>query len=147
MLHTRPVRVLLVEDDPAHAEIIQRNLEQTRVPHQIVHVEDGQLALEYLYRQGQYADQQERPAPDLVVLDLRLPRVNGLEVLHRIKSDQQLKKMPVVILTTSDSEVDMVQAYNSGAGSYLVKPVSFEQFSTLMQVFGVYWLTQNRYPE
>lgn len=147
MIGARFVTILLVEDDPAHAEIVQRNLERTLVPHRLIHVEDGQVALEYLYHEGVYTDPQSSPAPDLIVLDLRLPRVNGLEVLQRIKTDLQLKQIPVVVLTTSDAEGDLLRAYNGGAGSYLVKPVSFEKFTALIKAFGIYWLTRNRFPQ
>lgn len=146
MISGNPVIILLVEDDPAHAEIVQRNLEHARVANQIFHVEDGQAVLDYLYRQGVYADAERSPAPDLILLDLRLPRIDGLEVLRRIKGDEQLKKTPVVILTTSEAEMDMVSAYSNGAGSYLVKPINFEKFSALMETFGFYWLAWNRYP-
>lgn len=139
-----PVNILLVEDDPAHAEIVRRSLRDSRVANQIVHVEDGQAALDYLGDPAGFSD--NHPRPDLILLDLRLPKVDGLEVLRRIKHDDALKSIPTVVLTTSAAESDMVRAYEAGAGSFLVKPVDFEKFMTLMQTLGFYWLVWNQYP-
>ena len=147
MIDGEPILILLVEDDPAHAEIVRRNLEEFRVANRMVHVEDGQAALDYLLRQAAFADPQSSPRPSLILLDLRLPKVDGLEVLRRIKEDDQLKRIPTVVLTTSAVESDIVNAYTHGAGSYLVKPVDFEKFTTLMEAFGFYWLAWNRFPD
>ena len=147
MIKGIPVTILLVEDDPAHAEIVRRNLGSFRVANRIIHVEDGQAALDYLFHQGAYADPKASPRPNLILLDLRLPKVDGMEVLRRIKEDEELKSLPTVVLTTSGAESDMVNAYTQGAGSYLVKPVDFEKFSKLMEVFGFYWLAWNRFPD
>jgi CheY-like chemotaxis protein len=147
MVKGNPINILLVEDDPAHAEIVRRNLADFRVGNRIIHVEDGQAALDYLFREGPYTDPQANPRPDLILLDLRLPKVDGLEVLRRIKEDAELKPIPTVVLTTSAAEKDMVQAYENGAGSYLLKPVDFEKFTKLMKVFGFYWLAWNRFPD
>jgi len=142
-----PLVILLVEDDPAHAEIVRRNLADFRVANRLVHVEDGQAALDYLFRQGRYSDPATSARPHLILLDLRLPKVDGLEVLRRLKEDDQLKSIPTVVLTTSGAESDMVNAYSNGAGSYLVKPVDFTKFTALMEAFGFYWLAWNRFPE
>jgi len=147
MITGQPIVILLVEDDPAHAEIVRRNLKDFRVANRIYHVEDGQAALDYLFHQADYADPQSSPQPQLILLDLRLPKVDGLEVLRRIKEDNDLKRIPTVVLTTSDAESDLITAYGNGAGSYLVKPVDFEKFTKLMDVFGYYWLAWNRFPE
>ena len=141
-----PLVILLVEDDPAHAEIVRRNLADFRVANRLVHVEDGQAALDYLFRQGRYGDPASSARPHLILLDLRLPKVDGLEVLRRLKEDDQLKSIPTVVLTTSGAESDMVNAYSNGAGSYLVKPVDFTKFTALMEAFGFYWLAWNRFP-
>jgi len=146
MIQGEPIVILLVEDDPAHAEIVRRNMETFHVANRIIHVGDGQAALDYLFRRNSYADTEAHPRPDLVLLDLRLPKVDGLEVLKRVKEDAGLRSIPTVILTTSSAEADMVGAYASGAGSYLVKPVDYDKFTKLMEAFGFYWLAWNRFP-
>ncbi len=138
--------ILLVEDEPAHAEIVRRNFDGARIANRLLHVTDGQAALDYLYRRAEFSDPIQSPRPSLILLDLRLPKVDGLEVLETVKSDPALCHIPVVILTTSTAEADMVMAYNSHANSYLVKPVDFQQFIALMEVLGYYWLAWNKYP-
>ncbi|MBK1718213.1 response regulator [Thiocystis violacea] len=145
-MQVEPLLILLVEDDPAHAEIARRNLELSQIPTRIRHVEDGQEALDYLFRQGPYADPASSPRPCIILLDLRLPKVGGLEVLRRIKQDSELAIIPVVVLTTSAAPPDIRGAYANQASSYLVKPVDFEQFRRLLETFGCYWLGFNRYP-
>jgi len=142
-----PIIILFVEDDMAHAEIVRRNFETSRVANRLIHVTDGQAALDYLNRQGEFSDPATSPRPGAVLLDLRLPKVDGLEVLRQIKSDPKLLSIPVVILTTSKAEIDMVKAYALHANSYLVKPVDFTQFSQLMGIFGYYWLVWNQCPD
>ena len=142
-----PIIILVVEDDPAHVEIIRRNFGASRLANRLISVEDGQAALDYLFRKGEYNNQTKYPMPNLILLDLRLPKVDGLEVLKIIKSDQMLTKIPVVILTTSAAEADMVKAYEHHANSFLVKPVDFTQFSKLMETFGYYWVAWNQYPQ
>jgi CheY-like chemotaxis protein len=141
-----PIIILLVEDEPAHAEIVRRNLEGFRVANRIIHVEDGQAALDYLYRKGKYCRIDDSPLPGIILLDLRLPKVDGLEVLKTIKSDPNLLKIPVVILTTSSMESDIAKSYAYHANSYLVKPVDLTQFVQLMDSFGYYWLAWNQHP-
>ena len=141
-----PIVILVVEDDPAHVEIIRRNFEASRLANRLLSVEDGQAALDYLNRKGKYNDADKFPMPNLILLDLRLPLVDGLDVLKIIKSDPKLTTIPVVILTTSSAESDMVKAYEWHASSYLVKPVDFTQFSKLMETFGYYWVAWNQYP-
>ncbi|MFA6562395.1 MAG: response regulator [Verrucomicrobiia bacterium] len=141
-----PIDILLVEDDEAHAEIVRRNFENCRLANRLIHLTDGQAALDYLYQRNGFSDPAKSPRPGVILLDLRLPKVDGLEVLKTIKADPKLKTTPVVILTTSKAEVDMVKAYESHANSYLVKPVDFMQFTKLMETFGYYWLAWNQYP-
>jgi CheY-like chemotaxis protein len=141
-----PIVILLVEDDLAHIEIIKRTFEESRLANRLLSVEDGQEALDYLHRKGKYNDNVKFPMPNLILLDLRLPKVDGLEVLKTIKADQKLAVIPVVILTTSSAESDMVKAYEWHANSYLVKPVDFTQFNKLMNTFGYYWVVWNQYP-
>ena len=141
-----PIVILLVEDDPAHTEIIKRTFEESRLANRLTAVEDGQEALDYLHRKGKYIDNAKFPMPNLILLDLRLPKVDGLEVLKTVKADNTLNNIPVVILTTSSAESDMVKAYEWHANSYLVKPVDFTQFNKLMSTFGYYWVVWNQYP-
>lgn len=146
-MHGEPITILLVEDDPAHAEIVRRNLESSRIGNRLVHVSDGQAALDYLYCRGTFSDPLLTPRPGLILLDLRLPKVDGLEVLKIIKADDALNQIPVVILTTSSAEADVARAYDCHANSYLVKPVDFTQFVELMEVLGYYWLVWNQFPK
>jgi CheY-like chemotaxis protein len=141
-----PIVILLVEDDEAHAEIVKRNFETCRMANTLMRVADGQAALDYLYHRNGFSDPVKSPRPGVILLDLRLPKVDGLEVLKIIKADEHLLKIPVVILTTSKAESDMAKAYDSHANSYLVKPVDFMQFTKLMETFGYYWLAWNQYP-
>lgn len=141
-----PISILLVEDDAAHAEIAIRNLEGCRMANRIHHVWDGQAALDYLYHEGNYKDSGANPRPHLILLDLRLPKVDGLEVLRKIKGDPSLGAIPVVILTTSSAESDIAKAYDNHASSYLIKPVDFDKFMSLMETFGFYWMVWNCYP-
>lgn len=142
-----PLVILMVEDDPAHTEIVRRNFEQCRVANRLLHVADGQAALDYVTRQGEYSDPATSPRPGVILLDLRLPKVDGLDVLRSLKADPKLRSIPVVILTTSKAETDMVKAYDLHANSYLVKPLDFVQFTELLATFGYYWLAWNQRPD
>ncbi len=141
-----PILVMLVEDNLDHAELVIRTLEDHRIANRIRHFVDGQSALDYLMRQGQYADPESSPRPHVILLDLRLPRVDGLEVLQTIKQDSELKSIPVVVLTTSEAEKDVVRAYDNYVNSYLVKPLGYDEFRKLMEDLGFYWLSWNTHP-
>lgn len=141
-----PILILLVEDNEDHAELVRRSLAQNRVANRIIWLEDGEKALHYLYREGIYKDPEKSPRPTLVLLDLRLPRIDGLEVLSRIKQDPNLRLIPVVILTSSAAETDIAKAYEFHANSYIVKPVDFLKFTELMDDLGFYWLGWNEHP-
>jgi CheY-like chemotaxis protein len=141
-----PVLVMLVEDNIDHAELVIRTLENHRIANRIQHFSDGQNALDYLLRQGSYTDPESSPRPHIILLDLRLPRVDGLEVLQAIKADKELQSIPVVILTTSEADKDVTRAYAHHVNSYLVKPVGFDEFSKLMNDLGFYWLGWNTNP-
>lgn len=145
-MHGEPIIVLLVEDDPAHAEIVRRNFEASRIANRLIHLSDGQAALDYLCRRDAFSDPAVSPRPGIILLDLRLPKVDGLNVLKTIKNDPLLEKIPVVILTTSAAESDIVKAYEYHANSYLVKPVDFKKFTELMDMLGYYWLVWNQHP-
>lgn len=141
-----PLTILLVEDNPDHAELIMRNLEDSRVLNDIIHVEDGEAALDYLFQRGRYADPASFPRPHLVLLDLRLPKIDGLEVLKEAKQHEELRSIPIVILTTSEAERDLAMAYKYHANSYVTKPVDFSGFSQLLGDLGFYWLAWNKLP-
>ena len=145
-MQNEPLLVLLVEDNPDHAELVIRNLAEHPVPNQVIHLTHGQAALDYLLRREDYANAALSPRPHLILLDLRLPRVDGLQVLQVIKTSENLRQIPVIILTTSDTEQDSTRAYNNYANSYLVKPLGYEQFRKLIQDIGFYWLSQNKPP-
>ena len=142
----KPVEILLVEDDPDHAELVIRILQDNQVSNQIRHVSDGEAALDYLFQRGEYANAETNPRPHLVLLDLRLPRIDGLEVLRQIKADEELRRIPVVILTSSQADSDVVRAADHYVNSYLVKPVAFDEFRRMLQDLGFYWLVWNQHP-
>jgi CheY-like chemotaxis protein len=145
-MNGEPIVILLAEDDPAHAEIVRRNMENSRIANRLEHVTDGQQALDYLYRRNGFSDPARSPRPGLILLDLRMPKLDGIEVLSAVKSDPALARIPVVILTTSAAEMDIAKAYDHHANSYLVKPVDFSQFSELLETLGYYWLAWNQKP-
>jgi CheY-like chemotaxis protein len=142
----QPIVILLAEDEPAHFEIVRRNLESSRLANRLIRVADGQAVLDYMYRRAEFSDPERYPWPGIILLDLRLPKVDGLEVLKIIKTDPHLSRIPVIILTTSAAETDIAKAYDFHANSYLVKPVDFSQFVKLMDALGYYWLAWNEYP-
>lgn len=138
--------VLLVEDNDDHAELIQRTLAQQWSATRIIHVNDGESALDYLGRRGRWSDPAHSPRPHVILLDLRLPRIDGFEVLQQIKQSPELRRIPVVVLTTSAADRDVVRAYEFHANSYLVKPLGFDTFAGLMNTVGAYWLSCNTVP-
>ena len=145
-MNGEPIVILLVEDDDAHAEIVARNFDDFQMANRMFRVDNGEAALDYLYQRNHFSDPATAPRPGIILLDLRMPKLDGLEVLKIIKTDPSLKAIPVVILTTSKSESDLAEAYTHHANSYLVKPVDFTKFAKLMEAFGYYWLAWNQYP-
>jgi CheY-like chemotaxis protein len=141
-----PLHILLVEDNEAHAELVIRGMRDQQVANRIHHVVDGEQALDYLFQRGAYADAVRNPRPNFVLLDLRLPRIDGLDVLKTIKSTPELLRIPVVILTSSDAESDIAKSYDYHANSYIVKPLDFKTFTKLMKDLGFYWLGWNAKP-
>jgi two-component system response regulator len=139
------VEILLVEDNPLDAEMSMRALKNGGLANKLLWVKDGQQALDYLFRQGDYASRQE-VYPRLVLLDLKMPRVDGIEVLKAIKADERTKRIPVVVMTSSQEERDVAQTYAFGVNSYVVKPVDFNAFADLARQAGYYWLAINRTP-
>jgi two-component system response regulator len=146
MIPGNELQILLVEDDDDHAEIVARALTTNRVLNQIHRVPDGEAALDYVFRRGIYGAPAVSPRPTVILLDLRLPKVDGLEVLRTIKETKETRSIPVVVLTTSDAERDVTSAYDHFANSYLVKPVDFGKFTEMMHALGFYWLAWNREP-
>jgi CheY-like chemotaxis protein len=142
-----PVLVMLIEDNIDHAELVVRTLEDHLISNKVRHFLDGQSALDYLFRRGEFSEATETQRPHVILLDLRLPRVDGIDVLKAIKEDANLKSIPVVVLTTSEAEKDVAKAYYNHANSYLVKPVGFEDFKKLMDNLGFYWLGWNVNPD
>jgi len=140
-----PINILLVEDNPDHAELLRRLFQSYLVKNVFCHVEDGEQAIAYLNREGKYADAQRYPYPHLILLDLRLPRVDGFQVLEHIKTSPRHRHLVVVILTSSRDERDIRRAYQAYANSYLVKPFNPSEMMDVLRYLGLYWLKWNVY--
>ncbi len=138
--------ILLVEDNTDDEELTLRALQQHNIKNEIIVVRDGAEALDYLFARGAYADRDATTMPAVVILDLKLPKVDGFEVLQRMRADERTKLVPVVILTSSKEERDMVNGYKLGANSYVQKPVDFTQFVEAARQLGLYWLVINEPP-
>lgn len=141
--NANPFEILLVEDEPADANLVRSALKENRVLCNMHHVLDGVEALAFLRREGEY---QNAPLPDLILLDLNMPRMNGREFLAAVKADEELKVVPVVVLTTSDVERDVVMSYKLGAAGYITKPVDMEQFISAIRQLDNYWFVLARLP-
>jgi len=138
--------ILLIEDDPDHVELTRLALEGSNISNPIVVARDGIEALEYLFATGAYAGRDPSGMPELILLDLKLPKLDGLEVLRRLRADDRTKLLPVVILTSSDEEQDLINGYSLGANSYVRKPLDFTQFAEAVGQLGLYWLVLNEPP-
>ena len=138
--------ILLVEDNRDDEALTLRALRKNRITNEIVVVRDGAEALEYLFGTGRYEGRDTTVMPDLILLDLKLPKVDGLEVLRRLRADQGTRSLPVVILTSSTEEQDVLKGYGLGANSYIRKPVDFDEFTEAARQLGVYWLVLNQGP-
>ena len=147
MNNTNIVDILIVEDNPQDAELILRALKASNLENSIYLVEDGAEAVDFLFCKGKYEKRNLHTPPKVVLLDLKLPKLNGLEVLKILKEDNRTVHIPVVIVTSSSEEPDIVEAYKLGANSYVVKPVDFSQFSMAMSNVGLYWLLINKTPQ
>ena len=146
MNNPQAVEILLVEDNPQDLELALRALKKANLANRIHVARDGAEALDYIFCQGAYAERQIEDAPRVILLDLKLPKVDGLEVLERVKGDARTRRIPVVVLTTSKEQRDVVESYRLGVNSYIVKPVNFDQFVTAVQELGMYWLVLNQMP-
>ncbi|MBA4062755.1 MAG: response regulator [Isosphaera sp.] len=138
-----PIEILLVEDEPVHADLTMEALAEGKILNRVAHVRDGVEAMAYLRREGKYAD---APRPDLILLDLNMPRKDGREVLEEVKADPALRRIPVVMLTSSSDEKDVLGVYDRHVNCYIVKPVDFEQFSRAVLSIEHFWLTIVKLP-
>jgi len=143
MIH-QEVEILIVEDSPEDAELAIRALTKSNVANNIIHVSDGAQALDFIFGQGEFEGRNKANLPKVILLDLKMPKVNGLEVLEKIKSDPITKPTPVVILTSSAEDPDIKKCYALGANSYIVKPVEFGNFSKTVSDLGLYWMVLNK---
>lgn len=141
------VEILLVEDNPNDAELTLRALKKNNLANRVMHAKDGAEALEFLFAEGVYAGRSVEKTPKVILLDLKLPKVNGIEVLERIKGDERTKNIPVVVLTSSREDSDLTRCYELGVNSYIVKPVEFENFIKAISDLGFYWLLLNQIPQ
>jgi CheY-like chemotaxis protein len=141
---SKQVEIILVEDNPHDAELALRALETYNIANNLIWLKDGVEALDFIFAQGQYSDRSIEDVPKVVLLDLKLPKVNGLEVLEKVKSDIRTKSIPVVVLTSSSEERDIITSYNLGVNSYIVKPVDFDKFINAIREIGFYWLLLNK---
>lgn len=142
----KPVRILLVEDDPSHRLLIRKNLENHGVSNDIIEAEDGQEALDYIYGAGVYADRKKYPMPDLVILDIKMPRMDGFGVLERLKSDPKTKRIPVIMLTTSSRDEEIAKGYEYGANAYVTKPLDFSEFAQKLHDLKMFWVLTAEIP-
>ena len=143
-MNNEPSDILIVEDNQNDVLLTIRSLKKHKLANSIIHVSDGQAAIDYLFGEGSHQGRNVMEQPRVVLLDLKLPKLDGLQVLARIRADQRTKLLPVVILTSSQEESDLVQSYNLGANSYIVKPVEFENFAKSIYEIGLYWLLLNK---
>ena len=146
MTITNEIEILLVEDNPNDVELTLRALKKNNLTNRVHVVKDGAEALEYIFANGAYAHRKIEDHPRVILLDLKLPKVDGLEVLRKIKSDERTKVIPVVVLTSSKEERDLVESYKLGANSYITKPVDFDSFVKAVAELGLYWLLLNQPP-
>ena len=140
------VEILLVEDNPSDAELTIRALKKHHLANNLVHLKDGAEAIDFIFAKGKYSERNIQNGPKVVLLDLKLPKIEGVEVLKRIKSDERTKVIPVVVLTSSKEEQDVVRSYQFGANSYIMKPVDFDKFLNAVSELGLYWLLLNQPP-
>jgi CheY-like chemotaxis protein len=144
MTDPEAVEILLVEDNPNDAELTLRALKKHNLANRVVHVSDGEQALDFMFARGAFAARKVEEGPKVVILDLKLPKVDGLEVLRALKGNPATRAIPVVVLTSSREEKDIIESYQLGVNSYIVKPVEFEKFIVAIRDLGLYWLLLNQ---
>ena len=147
MSNNHEVEILLVEDSPRDAEMTLRALRKRNLANHIVHVKDGEEALDWLFGRGTHAGRDVNHHPKVVLLDLKLPKVDGLEVLRALRADERTRLLPVVVMTSSQEQRDVIESYKLGVNSYVVKPVDFDAFSAAVAELGHYWLLVNKEPK
>ena len=147
MSEENAVEILIVEDTPEDLELALRALRKANLTNRIQIARDGAEAMEFIFAEGKYSGRKIEDGPKVVLLDLKLPKIDGMEVLRRIKSDPRTKTIPVVVLTSSKEQKDVVESYQLGVNSYIVKPVNFERFAAAVQDLGMYWLLLNQPPK
>jgi len=145
-MESKPVEILLIEDDPSDIKLTLKALQKHSLANKVTVLKDGEQALDFLFSQGAYADRNVKKMPKVIFLDLKLPLVDGIEVLRKIKSDENTKKIPVVMLTSSKENRDIDECYKLGANSYIVKPIDFEKFIESVSNLGLYWVLMNESP-
>ena len=145
-MNYQPSNILLVEDEEAHAQLTKRAIRKAGNANRIDVAYDGEEALDYLFNNGKYADKSKYPCPGLILLDIKLPGIDGIEVLQKIKQDPNLRKIPVIMLTTSEREEDIARSYDYHANSYLTKPVGFKEFEEKIGQIDFYWMILNKPP-
>ena len=138
--------ILLVEDSASDAEMTIHALKKNNLANKLFHVKDGAAALDFLFAEGIYSDRKTEVLPKLILLDLKMPKVNGIEVLQKLREDERTKRIPVVMLTSSKEDPDIKQCYDLGVNSYVVKPVGFEEFQKVISNLGLYWMITNQPP-
>ncbi len=146
MEYLNDIEILIVEDNPNDAEMAIRAFKKNKLTNKVLVVEDGQQALDFIFAMGKFSSRDRRIYPKMVLLDLKLPKVDGLEVLSVIKNNPDTKIIPVIILTSSKEETDIIKSYQLGVNSYMVKPVDFSKFVEAVRDLGLYWLLLNQYP-
>jgi two-component system response regulator len=141
------VEILLVEDNMSDAELTIRALKKNNLANKLIHVKDGAEALDFIFAQGEYSERQMENTPKVILLDLKMPKVNGIEVLRRLKEDERTRKIPVVVLTSSSEDPDIQTCYALGVNSYVAKPVEFSLFAKVVTDLGFYWMIVNQSPQ
>ncbi len=143
----KTIDILLAEDNEADIKITLRAFDKAKIKNNVFVVRNGQEALDFVYHRGQYQDQHKYPRPDLILLDIAMPKVDGLEALKKLKSDEETYFIPVVMLTSSKNEQDVMKSFKNGAASYIQKPVTYDEFAKVVDVFNVYWHIVNKLPD
>jgi CheY-like chemotaxis protein len=143
----QPVEILLVEDSSSDAKLTIRALQKNNLCNSIIHLTDGAEALDFIFAKGKYSERNIHDKPKMILLDLNMPKVGGLDVLRAIKGDERTKTIPVIVMTSSKQDSDIIASYNLGVNSYVVKPVAFDNFSKAVAELGMYWMVVNQSPK